>query len=120
MECEKALLHSCQKLIILSDLNSDVALASSQQTKLLLSFMNQFHFTELVQSPTHITATTCSQLDLILTNIPTFSQNPVAMPCSDSDHHIVIMHFCARGISSSSGHKVGGTASLTYCCLIKL
>ena len=65
MECEKALLHSCQKLIIMGDLNSDFVQASSQQTKLLLSFMSQFHLTELVQSPTRITATTSSQLDLI-------------------------------------------------------
>ena len=36
--------------------------------------MNQFHLTELVQSPTCIMATTYSQLDMILTSIPTLIQ----------------------------------------------
>jgi len=76
---------------------------SSLITKSLLFFMNQFHLCELVQSPIHIIATTSSQLDLILTNIP---KNTVAIPCSVSDHHIVLTYFCARGISRSSGHKV--------------
>ena len=58
MECEKALLYSCQKLIIMGDLNSDMSKVSSQLTKSLLSFMNQFHLCELVQSPTRATATT--------------------------------------------------------------
>ena len=106
MECEKALLRSCQKLIIIGDLNSDMSQISSQIAKSLLSFMNQFHLCELVQSPTHITATTSSQLDLILTNIPSSFQNTVAIPCSVSDHHIVLTYYCARGISRSPGHKV--------------
>ena len=93
MECEKTLLHPCQKLIIMGDLNSDIAQASPQQTKLLFSFMNQFHLTELVQSPTLITVTTSSQLDLILTNVPTFFQNTVAIPCRVSDHHIILTLF---------------------------
>ena len=66
--------------------------------------MKQFHLHVLVQSPTKVTATTTSQLDLILTNIPSFFQNTVAF--GGSDHHIVLTHFCARGISQSSDCKV--------------
>jgi len=87
MECEKALLRLCQKPIIIGDLNSDMSQVSSQITKSLLSFMNQFHLCELVQSPTYVTASTSSQLDLILTNIPGSFQNTVAIPCIVSDHH---------------------------------
>jgi len=106
MECEKGLLSYCQKLVILGDLNSNLALSSSQQTKFLRSFMNQFHLYELVQSPTRVTATSSSQLDLILTNSPFNFQNTAAVPFSGSDHHVVVSFYCARGISQSCDHKI--------------
>ena len=72
VECEKGLLNYGDKLVIMGDLNSNLSQVSSPQTKFLFSFMKQFHLHELVQSPTRVTATTTSQLDLILTNIPSF------------------------------------------------
>lgn len=68
--------------------------------------MKQFHLHELVQAPTRVTATTSSQLDLILTNIPSHFQNTAAIPFGGSDHHIVLTHFCARGISRPSDCRV--------------
>ena len=79
---------------------------SSQQTKFLLSFIKQFHLRELVQAQTRVTATSTSQLDLILTTIPCHFQSTTAIPFGASDHHMVLTHFCARGISQSSDHKI--------------
>ena len=90
----------------MGDFNSDLSHVTSQQTKFLLSFMNQFHLYELVQSPTRVTATTASQLDLILTNISGHFQNTTTVPFAGSNHHIVLTHFCARGVSRSSDHRV--------------
>ena len=64
----------------MGDFNSDLSHVSSQQTKFLLSFMNQFHLHELVQSPTRVTATTASQLALILTNISGYFKIPPLYP----------------------------------------
>ena len=72
IECEKGFLNFGDKLIVLGDLNSDLTQMTSRQTKFLVSFMRHFHLHELVQSPTRVTATTTSQLDLILTNIPSY------------------------------------------------
>ena len=106
VECEKGLLNYGDKLIVVGDLNSNVSLVSSQQTKFLFSFMKHFHLHELLQSPTRVTATTSSHLDLILTNIPDYFQNTIAVPFGGSDHHIVLTHFCARGISQSSDCRI--------------
>ena len=106
VECEKGLLTYGDRLVVLGDFNSNFSQVSSPQTKLLFSFMKQFRLHELVQSPTRVTATTTSHLDLILTNIPSFFQNTVAIPFCGSDHHIVLTHFCARGISQSSESRV--------------
>ena len=93
-------------MVILGDFNSDPTLTSSPQVKFLHSFMNQFHLHELVQSPTRVTATTSSHLDLILTNSPSHFQATAAIPCGNSDHHFILTHFCARGISQCSDHKI--------------
>ena len=66
--------------------------------------MNQFPLHELVQSPTRVTATTASQLALILTNISGYFQNTTTVPFAGSDHHIVLTH--ARGVSQTSDHRV--------------
>ena len=71
----------------MGDLNSNLSQVSSQQTKFLLLFMKLFHLHELVQSPTRVTATTTSQLDLILINIPCYFQNTAAILFGGSDHH---------------------------------
>ena len=106
VECEKTLLNSCQRLLILGDFNSDPTLSTSPQTKFLNSFVKQFNLHELVKSPTRVTATTSSQLDLILTNSPSYFHTTAAIPCHASDHHVVITHFCARGISQCLKHNV--------------
>ena len=93
VECEKGLLTSCQNLVIMGDLNSNPMSSVSQQTKFLYSFMNQFHLHKLVQSPTRVTATSSSQLDLILANCPSHFQNTTAVPFSGSDHHAVVSFF---------------------------
>ena len=81
------------RLVILGDFNPNFSQVSSPQTKFLFSFMKQFQLHELVQSPTRVTATTTSHLDLILTNIPSFFfQNTVAIPFCGSDHHIVLTY----------------------------
>ena len=100
------LLNCNQKLLILGDFNADPTLSTSQQTKFLNSFIRQFDLHELVQSPTRVTATTSSQLDLILTNCPSYFHTTAAIPCNASDHHVVITHFCARGISQCLKHNV--------------
>ena len=106
VECEKGLLTSCQNLVIMGDLNSNPMSSVSQQTKFLYSFMNRFHLHELVQSPTRVTATSSSQLDLILANCPSHFQNTTAVPFSGSNHHAVVSFFCACGISQSTDHKI--------------
>ena len=106
VECEKGLLIYCQRLVILGDLISNPMSSTSQQTKFLYSFINQFHLHELVQSPTRVMATSTSQFDLILTNCPSHFQNTAAVPFSGSDHHAVVSFFCARGISQSTDHKI--------------
>jgi len=68
--------------------------------------MNYFHLHELVQSPTRVTVTTSSHLDLILTNTLGYFQNTTAIPFGGSDHHIVLTHFCARGINQSSDSRI--------------
>ena len=55
---------------------------------------------ELVNVPTRISNYNhTSRLDLILTNSPTYFKDTSAVPFSGSDHHLVITHFHARGIS---------------------
>jgi len=81
--------------------NSNPTVNSSPQGRFLYSFMGQFHLHELVQCPTRVTATTSSHLDLILTNSP---QATTTIPCGSSDHHFVLTHFCACGISQCSDH----------------
>jgi len=103
MECEKALLGNSQRLVIL---NSDPTVNSSPQGRFLHSFMGQFNLHELVQCPTRVTATTSSHLDLILTNSLSHFQATTAIPCCSSDHHYVLTHFCARGISQCSYHRI--------------
>ena len=59
-----------------------------------------------MKSPTRVTATTSSQLDLILTDSPSYFHTTAAIPCHASDHHVVITHFCSRGISQCLKHNV--------------
>ena len=106
VECEKALLNSCQRLLIFGDFNSDPTLSTSLQTKFLNSFVKQFNLHELVKFPTRVTATNSYQLDLILTNSPSYFHTTAAIPYHASDHHVVITHFCARGISQCLKHNV--------------
>ena len=68
--------------------------------------MKQFHLHELVQSPTRVTATTTSQLDLILTNIPSFFRIRLPFHLAGVIIINVLTRFCARGISQSSDCKV--------------
>jgi len=72
----------------------------------LNSFIKQFDLHELVKSPTRVTASTSSQLDLILMNCPSYFHTTAAIPCNLSGHHVVITHFCARGISQCLKHNV--------------
>jgi len=106
VECEKVLKNCCQKLLILGDFNADLTQFNSQQTKFLNSFVRQFDLHELVKSPTRVTATTSSQLDLILTNCPSYFHTTAAIPCNASDHHVVMTHFCVRGFSECLKHNV--------------
>ena len=120
IECEKGQLSYCQKLVILGDLNSNPVSSVSQQTKFLRSFMNQFHLSELVQSPTRVTATSRSQLDLLLTNSPSYFWNTVAIPFSGSDHHAIVSFFVLVALASLVIIRLfihGSFINLTVSCL---
>jgi len=53
-----------------------------------------------------VTATISSQLDLILTNSPSYFQATAAIPCGISDHHYVLTHFYTHGVSQCPYHGV--------------
>ena len=93
-------------LTIIGDLNSDLLDPTLQQTKMLTQMMRQLKLQELVQSPTRITHSTSSQLDVILTNSPSYYKDSLALPYCNSDHHLVVTHLLPRGLKINSNHNV--------------
>ena len=97
-ECELSLSGRVHKLCILGDFNSDLLQPALPHTKLLIQLMKHFNFRELVGRPTRITSSSCSQLDILMTNVFEDFCDSEVIPCSCSDHHLIYSHYYARGI----------------------
>ncbi len=58
----------------------------------------------MIQSPTRITRSSSSLLDVFLTNSPSFYDHSYATPYGYSDHHLIVTHLHPRGMHSIAGH----------------
>ena len=79
--------------------------SSLPQTKLLLNLCKQLKLVQLVPSPTRIENGATSLLDVIITNKVLCLRGTSQLPCSRSDHHMVITHFVPHGIKITRPHK---------------
>ena len=68
--------------------------------------MNNFVLSDLFQGPTRIAESSCSHLDVFLTNTSCSFGDVSAVPCGFSDHHVVFGDYYCRRTHSCIGHKV--------------
>ena len=104
----------------MGDLNCNLLTSSLSNTKLLSSFCYQLKMTELVCSPTRITDSSVSQLDVILTNTPDHFHQTFAIPFSISDHHLILTHLSPRGLKKPQPPKYIKTCNYRKLDLDKL
>ena len=104
-ETERALSVRSQNLTILGDLNCNLLTLVSPATKALLSFCNHFGLEDIVCSPTRITETSTTLIDVILTNRVDCYKNTVSFPFGASDHNFVTSSLHARGLKSRKRHS---------------
>ena len=97
-----------QKLLIVGDLNSNLLQPSLPQTRVLVVMMKHINLTELVGQPTRVTSSSSSQIDIILSNVPDDFCDSTVVPCSCTDHYIILSHYYARGL------KTGGVPIRLY------
>ena len=89
-ECEIALVGKTQKLLIVSDLNSNHLQPTLPQTRVLVAMMKHLNLTELVGQPTRVTGSSHSQIDVILNNVPDDFHDSTVVPCSCTDHYLTL------------------------------
>ena len=103
------MLHNAQnfhKVLILGDLNSNLLNPTCRQAVLLHHLMNDFVLSDLFQGPTRVTESSCSHLDVFLTNNSCSFGDVSAVPCGFSDHHVVFGNYYCRRTHGCIGHKV--------------
>ena len=109
LECEKLILHNArnfQKILVLGDLNSDLLNTTCRQSILLHHLMTDFNLSDLFHGPTRITESSCSHLDVFLSNTPCSFRDVTAVPCHFSDHHVVLGDYYCRKLHNHIGHKI--------------
>ena len=105
-ECENFLVRKTQKLLIVGDLNSELLQPTLPQMHMPVAMMKHLNLCELVGQPTGVTGSSCSQIDVTLTNDPDDFHHSAIVPCSCSDHHRILSHYYARNIKNGSVPKV--------------
>ena len=78
-----------KKFVILGDFNSDWLTSPSSQ---LLDILKLYKLHQLVDTPTRITATTATCLDLIITQSPHIIHHTDVTPAFCSDHSVPVVH----------------------------
>ena len=76
------------EVVILGDLNCNV-LEDCYEGRALTEFCSTFNLTQLVESPTRVTETSKSIIDIVLTTNKDFVENCVVKSSSISDHNLV-------------------------------
>ena len=77
--------NTMTKYILLGDFNTDLF---DNPSKHLLDILNMYHLHQLINSPTRITETTSSCLDLIITQSPRIVKYTDVLPSFCSDHSV--------------------------------
>ena len=85
----RAASESNKSILLLGDFNCDVSAPSSPLTKQLNVIMEELQLTQLVSSPTRITANSSTIIDLIFSSERNLATSVASTPCDLSDHHIV-------------------------------
>ena len=93
-------------MLIVGDLNSDLLHPALPQSHRLQEFMSEFHVNDLFSGPTCITESSSSHLDVFLSNTSYSFSNVVGLPCSISDHQIIIGDYFGRRSHARLSHKV--------------
>ena len=78
------------KVIILGDMNYDYKLDATLATNPIHSMEALFEMTQLVETPTRMTTTSSTLLDVILSSAPNYHVTTKVLPVSVSDHLPVI------------------------------
>ena len=76
-------------IYILADLNCNLLIPENPDSKALLDFSRMYNLSQMVQSPTRVTDSTESLIDVILSSNEQQVQETIVKPCSVSDHDIV-------------------------------
>ena len=64
------MLHNAQQVLVLGDLISNLLNTTCRQSILLHHLMNDFNLSDLFQGPTRVIESSCSYLDVYLTQTP--------------------------------------------------
>ncbi|XP_063968654.1 uncharacterized protein LOC135157353 [Lytechinus pictus] len=92
--------------VILGDINCDMlATRCSWQTKHLQELMDTMGLAQVINSPTRVTATTSTLVDLILTNNKTKIRNVKVVPISLSDHYMICCIWGKQSQHKDDAHK---------------
>ena len=73
-------------IYILADLNCNLLIPENPDSKALLDFSRMYNLSQMVQSPTRVTDSTESLIDVILSSNEQQVQETIVKPCSISDH----------------------------------
>ena len=80
-----------KETINLGDTNCDMLDFTNKGSKNLMRLLTKFHLVQLIESPTHTTATTKTVIDHIITNRPVFVSKSGVLSCGINDHDAVFM-----------------------------
>ena len=80
-------LDSNVEVIVLGDFNYNML--CSKESKVIKKLCNQNSLYQMIESPTRVTETSCSLLDIILTNSPQNVRESNGIPLGISDHNLV-------------------------------
>ena len=78
--------------LIMGDFNIDFS-CNNATCKRFISLLNTFGFTGINNSPTRISSTSSTLIDIIATNLPEQFSTPDSIPCSFSDHNFIYFNY---------------------------
>ena len=113
---------SSSECIILGDMNCDVVKVDmASHTKHLCEIMDRFNFKQLITSPTRVTNSTSSLIDLIWTNEQEKIGKASVIETALSDHYLVYCTVGKRPMSKENEHryKVGRNMSKVNTAKLK-
>lgn len=89
------ILQGCDLCIFTGDLNIDVLCNTTADYDYLMDLLYSFDLTQLIVTPTRVTKTTETALDLVFVNNPDLVKCSGVMPCDpiSTDHEAVYCHF---------------------------